>query len=235
MATRTKSRTTNRNTPTAPPVGVPSGANWAGGMLSVIGAITMTVGGGVYTTAGADLWGFVDSDVGVDAYMADAAAAVSTLHATHAMWIAGVFILAIGGILLTRGGPDTLSVAARASYMIGAALAIPAFLAMVALTRLAESGTDAPGLAESLGFLGARTDDVATVVIIGLGPLLISLANRDGWMPAWLVRIGMVAGLAGAASLVSLFFGAAGTIGFIIVPIGMVWSIAAGAITIRQA
>ena len=229
--------TTLRNTPTRAlaetrDLTITSGR--AAGTLSIVGAAAMGVGGIVYSAAGADLWGLVDSDVGVDTYLTDAAASVSTLHAAHAIWIAGVLILALGGILLTRGGQDTPSVIARGTYTVGAALAIPAFLTMVALTRLAESGTDAPGLAESLGFLGARTDDVATAVIIGLGPALISLANRDGWMPVWLVRIGMIAGLAGLVSLVSLFFGAGATIGFAIVPLGIIWTIAAGTITLRQ-
>jgi hypothetical protein len=147
----------------------------------------------------------------------------------------GVLVLALGGVLLTGRTTDAASTAARATYSIGAALAIPAFMTMIALTRLAESGTDAPALVEALAFLGARLDDVATIVIIGLGPILITLASRKTWMPRWLVRFALVVGVAALVSVISLFFGQAGSFGLLLVPIGIVWSISAGIVTLRRA
>jgi hypothetical protein len=194
----------------------------------------MGVGGVLYGSAGADLWGFIDGDVDVATYLRDASASATTLLAAHTIWMVGVLILAIGGVLLTGRRQDSASTAARATYTIGAALAIPAFMSMVALTRLAESGADAPELANALAFLGGRLDDVATAVIIGLGPVLLTIANRSTWMPRWLVVAGVVCGVAGALSVVALFIGAADTLGFAIVPLGIGWMIAAGIVTIRR-
>lgn len=206
----------------------------AGGLLSIVGAVAMGTGGAVYTSTGADLWGLVDGDVDINTYLADAAASVSTLHTAHTIWIAGVLALALGGVLLTGRSSDDPSTAARATYTIGAALAIPAFMTMIALTRLAETGADAPALTEALAFLGARLDDLATVVIVGLGPVLITIANRRTWMPGWLAALGVACGAAGLLSIISIYFGQSATLGFLIVPIGLAWTLAAGIVTIRQ-
>lgn len=204
-------------------------------LLSIIGAAAMGLGGAVSTSTGADLWGLVDGDVDVATYLAEAAGSVSTLHTAHAIWIVGVLVIALGGVLLTGRTTDAASTAARATYAIGAALAIPAFMTMIALTRLAESGTDAPALAEALAFLGARLDDVATIVIIGIGPVLIALASRKTWMPRWLARFAVLVGVAALVSAVSLFFGQAGSLGLLLVPIGIAWTISAGIVTLRRA
>jgi len=204
------------------------------GVLAIVGAIAMGVGGGVFSSSGADLWGLVDGDVDVTSYLNDAAASASTLHAAHAIWIAGVLTLALAGVLLAGRRTDATSAAARATYTLGAALAIPGFMSMVALTRLAESGSDAPALAETLAFLGARLDDVATTVILGLGTVLLTLANHQTWMPRWLAGFGMVCGAVGLISMISIFFGEVATIGFLIVPVGIIWTVAAGIVTIRR-
>jgi hypothetical protein len=206
----------------------------AAGLTAIAGAATMIAGAIAWSIADADLWGLVDGDVQAGTYLADAAASAPTLHAAHTIWMAGVFVLALGGALLTGRRDDPASGAARASYTIGAALAIPAFMSMVALTRLAESGADQPALAAALAFLGARLDDVATVILLGVGPVLLGLANRRTWMPSWLVALAWVCGAAGLLSLVSLFFGMAASLGFLIVPVGMIWTIAAGTVAVRS-
>jgi len=205
----------------------------AGGLLSIIGAVAMGTGGAFYTSTGADLWGLVDGDVDINTYLADAAASVSTLLVAHTIWIAGIVALTLGGVLLTGRSSDHTSTAARATYTIGAALAIPAFMTMIALTRLAETGADAPALTEALAFLGARLDDLATVIVVGLGPVLITIANRRTWMPGWLAALGVASGAAGLLSIISMFFGQSASLGFLIVPIGLAWTLAAGIVTIR--
>ncbi len=53
-------------------------------------------------------------------------------------------------------------------------------------------------------------------------------------MPRWLVWLGIACGAAALLSVVSIFFGETATYGFLIVPIGIAWTIAAGIVTIRR-
>ena len=71
-------------------------------------------------------------------------------------------------------------------------------------------------------------------MIVGLGPVLITLAKLRTWMPRWLVWLGIACGAAALLSVVSIFFGETATYGFLIVPIGIAWTIAAGIVTIRR-
>ena len=106
-------------------------------------------------------------------------------------------------------------------------------LAVVVLLS-GESSATAVSMAEVVGWMGARADDLATALIIGIGPLLISLAGRDEWVPTWLLRWGFLAGAVGIFSIFVLYLPGMSKFGFIILPIGMGWMIAAGVVLLRQ-
>jgi hypothetical protein len=91
----------------------------------------------------------------------------------------------------------------------------------------------AVAIAKVVGWIGARSDDLATALIIGGGPLFISLAGHGEWVPTWLLRWGYLAGLAGLFSLVCLYIPGMVAYGFIIIPIGVIWMIAAGVVLLR--
>lgn len=71
-------------------------------------------------------------------------------------------------------------------------------------------------------------------LIIGGGPFFISLAGRGDWAPTWLVRWGYLAGIAGLFSVFVLYFAGLSGYGFVIIPIGIGWMLAAGIALLRR-
>ncbi len=205
----------------------------AGGRVTLAGALTMLVGAALYSSSGADVWGAVSSG-DMATLLLDAAGSTTTLYAGLTAWVFGVIGMAIGGSQLADSGRGAAARAARTSLTIGAAVAIPAFLLLASVTRLAGSGSTSYELADALAFLGTTLDDVATIIIIGLSPVLVAMACRGTWMPRWLVRWAWLAGVAGLLSIVAIFLGQSATLGFAIVPLGIPWMIASGVTAIRR-
>ena len=203
------------------------------GIAALAGAVTMVVGAALYLAGGADPWKAVSSG-DMATYLADAADGSSVLYAGLAAWIVGVLGLAIGGRLLAAHGDGPLARAAGSTFTIGGAAAIPAFVAMAALIRLAGSGSASHELADTLAFFATTLDDVATIVVVGLSPALVVLSARAAWVPRWLFALGLLAGVAGLISAGSIFAGASSTLGFVIVPLGLGWMAAAGVVAIRR-
>lgn len=199
------------------------------GAVMLAGAITMLGGAAAYFSAGADFWAAVD-DGKMAALLTDAAAASERLYLAFSLWSFGALLLGSGGAWAARRRGVT-SAGVEATFAIGAALATISFLVMASVVRLAVAGGSAD-IAEPLAFLGVRLDDLATVMLIGAGPAL--LATRDSSMPRWLVAWGLAAGVVGVVSLAAMFAGSAATVGFVVVPIGIGWTIAAGVVFVRR-
>ena len=166
------------------------------GYLFGLGAISMLIGAIIKRVVGADLDGaLAGADIGQ--YLAAASGLEAGLFINLSFWILGAFLIGSGGYLISRHRPDTVSGVAAASYLIGSVLAISSFVTWIAVVRLAET-TQAFDLADALGFIASRSDWIATVLIVGLGPLLVSIAGRDTWVPRWLFVLGAVTAFAGA-------------------------------------
>jgi hypothetical protein len=88
-------------------------------------------------------------------------------------------------------------------------------------------------IARVAGWIGARLDDIATALMIGIGPLFISLAGRGTWVPAWLLGWSWLAALLGALSIVVLYVPGLRGVAFLVVPVGVGWMVAAGAVVGR--
>jgi len=205
------------------------------GYLLVGGAATMLIGAGVHFSTGADLWKAVDDGAMAD-YLTEASRSATTIVVGLAVWIVGSLLLGVGGVLASRGGDGPAPTAARTVYTVGSAVAIPAFVTMAAVVRLADAGTTSTDLADALGFVGIRLDDLATIALIGMGPVLLALATgRDRWMPSWLTRAAWLVGAAAVLAAVAIFTGASASYGFLLVPIGLAWTIAAGTTAVRRA
>ena len=145
----------------------------------------------------------------------------------------GASLNVMGRLSMNRPG------AARAAQsVVGAAvpLAIISFIAMMAVVIKVAPDSSPTGLAlaEVVGWIGIRADDLATALIVGGGPMLLAFAARGTWMPIWLVWWGYVAGVVGLFSLVVLFIPALATLGFLIVPVGIGWMIAAGVVLLAS-
>jgi len=70
--------------------------------------------------------------------------------------------------------------------------------------------------------------------LVGIGPVLISVAGRDDWVPKWLARWGFLALAASLLTAIAMFTGGLTTYGFLIVPVGMIWTIAASIVLFRR-
>lgn len=208
-----------------------------GGYAAIVGCVTMIVGAALWGTSGTDLWAALDNGA-MAGYLVATEAVKSQLVANLSVWILGVLVLGVAGstlaALCTQRRP--LAKVALVCYQTAVPLAIASYIAMLAVVVLlsGESSATAVSMAEVVGWMGARADDLATALIIGIGPLLISLAGRDEWVPTWLLRWGFLAGAVGIFSIFVLYLPGMSKFGFIILPIGMGWMIAAGVVLLRQ-
>lgn len=208
-----------------------------GGYTAIAGTITMLIGAVLWGTSGTDLWAALDRG-DMAGYLAAVGPVKGQLVANLSLWILGVLILGVAGSMLaavsTRRPPWAR--AAQVCYQTAVPLVIVSYVAMLAVVVQlgGESSATAVSIAEVIGWIGARADDLATALIIGLGPLFIALAGHGKWVPTWLLRWGYLAGVAGILSVAFLYLPGMGAYGFIILPVGMGWMIATGIVLLRQ-
>ncbi|GJM42378.1 MAG: hypothetical protein DHS20C20_26600 [Ardenticatenaceae bacterium] len=208
-----------------------------GGYTAIGGAVTMIIGAVLYFSSGTDLWSAltVGDMVG---YLVAVAEVKTQLVASLTFWILGVLILNMAGTMLAKMCRQRRAWAqvGMVCFQTGVPLAIVSFIAMLALVVQIAPDTSATAVstANIVGWIGARADDLATVLIIGGGPLFISLAGRDDWLPTWLLYWGFLAGISGLVSILSLYIPALASFGFFIVPVGMGWMLAAGIVALRR-
>jgi adenylate cyclase len=220
--------------PPSPPA---AGAAWArlAGVAALTGAILMAAGAFLWTRSGTDLDAAVAGGQ-IGEYLRAAGAATAVLTANLTLWILGVLAMGAAGL-----GFERLStrrpVTARLGlwpFVVGVPLALSAFVVMLALVAHAgDAGAERLAAAELLGWYASRADWTATVLIVGAGPLLASLAGRGHWVPGWLLGLGAAAGAAGALTVVAMFAGGLSTYGFAVVPIGLLWMLGAGVTLLR--
>lgn len=97
-----------------------------------------------------------------------------------------------------------------------------------------DTSPTAVAIAEVVGWIGVRADDLGTALTIGFGPLFIALAARGDWLPTWLVRLGYLTGLLGLVTVIAMFSPSLTAYGFIILPFGLLWMIATGITLLRR-
>ena len=108
-----------------------------------------------------------------------------------------------------------------------------AWLAVV--VWLASSNAPAAAeISEAVGWFAVRADWVGTVLVLGAGPILITAAGRSIWVPNWLRVWSFIALLAGAMTTIAMYAGGLTTYGFLIIPVGMGWMIAAAVVLFRR-
>jgi len=200
-----------------------------GGLLLGTGAALMVLGAIVWTTTGTDMWAALD-DGTIHGYLAEADEHRSALVANLVIWIFGAAALGAGGTVLAAEGQGPSAPLARATYPLGGALAVVSFTLWIALVRAGTSLDTTT--AELLGFGVTRLDDIATIALIGLGPVLLA-ASSPGWMGPKLRRGAWVVGVAAALSTLAVFTHAQMSYGFVIVPAGIAWTIAAAVSSAR--
>lgn len=78
-----------------------------------------------------------------------------------------------------------------------------------------------------LGFGVTRLDDIATIALIGCGPVFLALSSPS-WMGPWLRRTAWIVGVAASPAVVAIFTYSQMTYGFLLVPVGLIWTLSAG-------
>ena len=210
-----------------------------GGYTAIGGALTMFIGAFLWGASGADLWAALDTG-DMASYLVAVGANKVPLLANLTAWIIGVLIIGIAGTILTGLCQQrrTLAQAAMVCFWTSVPLAIISFIAMLAIVVQIAPDTSATSvaIAQVVGWIGARADDLATALIVGVGPFMIARAGRGEWLPTWLERWGYLAGIVGVLSVVILYIPVAGLSPFalLIIPVGLFWLIAAGVVMLRR-
>lgn len=204
---------------------------------SIGSAILMLVGAVFFIGSGVDLWAAL-LERQMPAFLANSAAVKKIVVANLSFWILGVFIMGIAGralVALSQKRPGPAKVA-QTCYSVAVPLAIMAFLGMMSLVFQVAPDTSASSvtLAGVVGWIAVRADDLATALLIGAGPFLISQAGRGDWVPKWLLRWGYLAGGLGLLAIVTLFVPRQYVLGFVLIPVGLGWMLAAGLVLLRQ-
>ena len=207
-----------------------------GGYTAIAGCVTMIIGAALWGTSGTDLWAVLDGG-DMAGYLAAIEPVKGQLVANLSVWILGVLILGVAGSMLTALCTQRrpLAKVAQVCFQTAVPLVIVSYIAMLAVVVQlgGESSETAVSIANAIGWIGARADDLATALIIGIGPLFIALAGRGEWVPTWLLRWGYLAGVVGVLSVLFLYLPGLGAYSFIILPVGMGWMIAAGVVLLR--
>ena len=209
------------------------------GILAIAGSITMLVGTAVWASSGADLDKALDGDTMAE-FLTDAANSGATLVANLSLWMLGVVLIAIGGLgLLRRGRQDSLaSVVGRFSLTAGTGLVLGAYSMwlgiVLGLAPAHVAGESVIGTARALGYATSIGDWVATVLILGVGIGAIVTAGRGVWVPRWLWIWGMASLATGVLTILGLFLEARTSLTMVILPVGMLFLIAAGIVAIRD-
>jgi len=207
------------------------------GMTALGGAIIMLIGAILYFSSGVDLWAAL-ANQDMASYLVAAEKFKGQLIANLSLWILGVLLLGMAissmGTLGKQQSPWVQ--AARVCAQTAVPLAIISFIAMMSLlVQIApEASATTIALAEVIGWIGVRADDLATVLIIGFAPLFIAFAGRNEWAPSWLVGWAYLAGVIGVLSLVVLYIPVLSGLSLLIVPVGIGWMLAAGVTLLRR-
>ena len=200
------------------------------GSISIAGAVSMLTGAALWGASGTDLWQALANDQ-MEEYMSLLPGAKQLLVMNTSFWVLGVLLMATAISLMadfitsSRGFAQMAKVFSR----IGASIAIVSFIMMLSLSIV----NPPLEVATIIGWVGTRIDDIATMLIIGFSPLCLSNAGKSDWVPGWLSVWGYLAGICALLGIISLFTGIT-ALGFIIIPIGIGWMIAAGVVLIKK-
>lgn len=154
------------------------------GSVAIAGALSMFAGAACWGASGTDLWSALANNQ-IDQHLHQVTAVKSLLVANTSFWILGVLLMGTAGNLMSGYCHSGRGIAKLATTVISAAvpMAIVAFITMLAPAIY----TPSPDTAYLTGWIGTRLDDLATALIIGAFPLLISIAGRNDWVPGWLL------------------------------------------------
>ncbi len=202
----------------------------------LIGSIFMIGGAALMGISGADLDKALDEN-DLANYLAAAKEGRVLLILNLTLWICGVILIGLAGTLMANLS-DTRKVISKIiiyNYSIAIPIVVIAYSAWFAIVvRLsAHDPQDSAVLAEVVGWFASRADWIATILVLGTGPVLITLSGRDNWVPKWLHIWSFICLFTGVLNLTGMFAGGLTTYGFLIIPVGMGWMFASSAVLFK--
>lgn len=195
----------------------------------LIGSICMIGGAALMGISGADLdKSLYQNELAI--YLKTAAEHSTLLITNLTLWILGVILIGVAGTLMANLS-DTRKIVSKIvtyNYSIAIPIVVIAYSAWLAIVvRLsAHDPGESAVLAEILGWFASRADWIATILVLGTGPFLITLSGHENWVPKWLRIWSYLCLFAGFLNLIAMFAGGLTTYGFLIIPVGMSWMIA---------
>lgn len=212
-------------------------ASKIGGYTTLIGSLCMIAGAALLGISGADLDKALYSGE-LAKYLATVNENITVVKANLSLWICGVILIGAGATMMASLSTQRPFFAklAQYNYWIAIPLVVAAYVAWMALVVQLSPGNwgSSAALAEVVGWFASRADWIATILVLGTGPVLISLAGKNEWIPRWLYIWSFIALVAGLLNGIALFAGGLGTYGFLIIPVGMSWMIAASIVLFKQ-
>lgn len=208
-----------------------------GAYTTLIGSLCMLGGAAIWAISGADIdQAIYDKDLA--GYLSAAKGSQGLLIANLSIWIIGVILLGAGATMMAfiSGQRPVLASLVRYNYWIGISIVVISYMAWLAVVvQLAPSGSPAAVVAaEAMGWFAVRADWVATALVLGSGPALLAAAGRSFWAPNWLRIWSYVALFTGFLTTLAQFTGGLTSYGFLIIPVGMGWMLAASVVLFRR-
>lgn len=208
-----------------------------GAYTTLIGSLCMLGGAAIWGISGADIdQAIYDKDLA--GYLAAALAGQRLLIANLSIWIIGVILLGAGAAMMAfiSDQRSPLATLARYNYWLAVPLVVASYMAWLAVVvQLAPSDSPAAAaIAEAMGWFAVRADWVGTALVLGSGPALLAAAGRSNWAPNWLRIWSYVALLTCFLTTLAQFTGGLTTYGFLIIPVGMGWMLAASVVLFRR-
>lgn len=208
-----------------------------GAYTTLFGSLCMITGAILLVMSGADLDVALDTS-DLDHYLVLANSGKLYLIANLSIWICGVVLLGLGVTMMTviSSRRPVMAKIVLYNYWIAIPIVVVAYSAWLAVVvRLsADSTQNSAVLAEVVGWFASRADWIATVLVLGTGPLLISLAGRKDWVPRWLHIWSYITLFTGLLNVIAMYAGGLTTYGFLIIPLGMGWMIAASIVLFKR-
>lgn len=217
-----------------------SSVQWKTAAWAAIFGVALILAGVVSgAIAGAELdKGLVEDSFGE--YLTNVAANIGWAQ-THVWFILfGATLLSLGGLLLSRLGDQDSPAAAIAPFFFtaGAAATIVFFpITLGVIVELAPrhvAGDNVETVARALALAATTADWLATVLIVSFGAVAVAVAGKTSWVPRWLYRWALVAGVAGVISIIGTVTGAFDTVSIIVLPPGVSWMVAAGIVALKK-
>ena len=207
-----------------------------GALTTLIGSIAMVTGAAIWGASGADIDVAIETDA-IAEYLSRVTETRSLLIANLSVWIFGVLCIGAGATVMAGLGAKrpVIATLARYNYWVGIPIVVVSYVAWLAVVvnTPSEPNEAFTQVATALGWFASRADWTATILVLGTGPALICHAGRGEWVPNWLRIWGLLCLIPGFLTGLSMFIGGMPTLGFIIIPVGMLWMFAASAVLFR--